>query len=144
MRAEIIRRSAIGALYDREMHLRRAAPVVMTLALMMTGTVITGCGHTERVGGDRTLRVALTEYRLNPQRASVSAGTLTIIVHNFGRLTHNLSLTRGGQSAGSTKPIAPGESAQLTVTLAPGSYVMASTILDDQALGEYGSLQVTS
>ncbi len=101
-----------------------------------------GCGHTEHVGSDRTLRVALTEFRMNPQSATVSAGQLTIIVHNFGRLTHNLALSHGGQSAAATKPIAPGESAQLTVTLVPGTYVMASTILDDEALGQYGTLRV--
>ena len=35
---------------------------------------------------------------------------------------------------------APGQSAELFATLAAGKYLMASTILSDQALGAYGTL----
>jgi plastocyanin len=104
---------------------------------------LTGCGHTEEVGADHTLSVALTEYRLNPQSARVAAGPLTVVVRNFGRLTHNLVISLNGQLAASTRPLAPGESAAITVTLAAGSYRMASTIQSDQALGAYGTLTVT-
>jgi hypothetical protein len=122
----------------------RGAKLPLTLAALALAWAGGGCGHTQRVGSDRTLRVALTEYHLNPQSARVSGGAVTILVHNYGRLTHNLAISRGGQSAGATKPIAPGESAVLTLTLAPGTYLMASTILSDEALGEYGTLKVTS
>ena len=42
----------------------------------------------------------------------------------------------------STKPIAPGQTAQLDAALPPGHYLMASSILSDQALGAYGTLIV--
>ncbi len=106
--------------------------------------VLSGCGHTQRVGADRTLSVALTEYHLNPQSARVGAGTLTIVVRNYGRLTHNLVISMNGQPAASTKPLGPGQSTSIIVFLNAGSYQMASTILSDQALGEYGTLTVTS
>jgi hypothetical protein len=112
------------------------------LCLMLAGA-LTACGHTQQVGSDHTLSVALTEYRLNPQSARVASGTLTLVVRNFGRLTHNLVISMNGQPAASTRPLAPGESAAITVNLAAGSYEMASTILSDQALGEYGTLTVT-
>ena len=92
------------------------------------------------VGADRTLSVALTEYHLNPQSARVGAGTLTILVRNYGRLTHNLVISMNGQPTASTRPPGPGQSTTITVSLTAGSYQMASTILSDQALGEYGTL----
>jgi uncharacterized cupredoxin-like copper-binding protein len=123
----------------------KLAPALATLVLL------SGCGHTEAVGSDRTLYVALSEYRVTPQSVRVSAGPLTVFVHNYGRLTHNLVITLNGQATGTTRPatgttrpIWPGQSAEITLTLTPGTYLMASTILSDQALGQYGTLTVTS
>ena len=106
--------------------------------------VVAGCGHTENVGASRTLQMGLTEYRLTPENARVSAGVLTIVVHNYGVLTHNLVVSSNGQTVDSTQPIWPGQTADLSLSLAPGDYQMASTIQADQALGEYGTLTVTS
>jgi hypothetical protein len=117
---------------------------MLCLAVAYVGLSLAGCSHTQAVGSDRTLQVALTEYRLNPQSVRVSAGPLTVLVHNYGRLTHNLVVSLNGQAAGATRPLWPGQDAAITVMLAPGTYVMASTILSDQALGEYGTLKVTS
>jgi plastocyanin len=104
---------------------------------------VAGCGQTHSVGSSRTLHVGVTEYRIRPQSVRVSAGSLTIIVHNYGRLTHNLDVSQNGRSAGSTHPIPPGESAELALYLTPGTYLMASTIVSDQSLGAYGTLTVT-
>jgi uncharacterized cupredoxin-like copper-binding protein len=112
--------------------------------LLALASLSSGCGHAVEVGGDRTLQVSLSEYHVLPQSVRVSAGSLTIVVHNYGRLAHNLVLFQNDVSTGATKPIWPGQSAQLTVTLSPGTYLMASTILSDQALGAYGTLTVTS
>jgi hypothetical protein len=114
------------------------AVVAASLALLC------GCGETHVVGSDRTLQVGLTEYHLTPQNVRTTAGGLTILVHNYGRLTHDLVLSLGGHPEGSTKPIAPGQTAALVITLAPGKYLLDSTILQDQALGAYGTLTVTS
>jgi len=86
--------------------------------------------------------VALTEYRVMPQSIRASSGQLTILVRNDGRLTHNLVVSSNGQPVGSTPPIAPGASTSVAVDLVPGKYVMSSTILGDQALGEYGTLTI--
>jgi uncharacterized cupredoxin-like copper-binding protein len=116
--------------------MKLAVPVVCAL-------LTSACGHTHVVGSSRTVDLALTEYRLIPQDVRVSAGQLTLQVRNDGRLTHNLVVSNNGQPEASTPPLAPGQSLALTVTLAPGKYSMASTILSDQALGEYGTLKVT-
>ncbi|MDQ6730986.1 MAG: hypothetical protein M3022_11970 [Actinomycetota bacterium] len=88
------------------------------------------------------LHVALSEYRVAPQQVSAPAGTLTIFVHNYGRLNHNLVISYRGVPEAFTEPIRPGQSAELITSLTPGRYVMASTVLSDQALGTYGSLTV--
>jgi hypothetical protein len=126
------------------MSVRSAIKLALALTSLALAPLTGGCGDTEQIGSDRTLHLALREYRVNPQSVRVSAGALTIFVQNFGRLTHNLVVSLNGQSAGSTKPIAPGQSAELLLTLTPGRYLMASTILSDEALGEYGTLTVTS
>jgi hypothetical protein len=118
--------------------------LVVSLATALLAVALGGCAHSQVVGADRTLRVGLTEYRVTPGDVRVSAGLLTIFVHNYGRLTHNLVVSLNGQSAGATRPLWPGQDAVIAVTLTPGTYVMASTILSDEALGEYGTLKVTS
>jgi hypothetical protein len=112
------------------------------LAVVAAIVLVAGCGNTRVVGAGRTLQVGLTEYRLVPQSAHALAGMLTIVAHNYGRLTHNLTVLMNGQPEGSTAPIPPGGSANLTVYLPKGHYTLASTIQSDQTLGAYGSLIV--
>ena len=110
---------------------------------LAAAALLAGCGNTSQVGRDRTFQVALTEYHVSPQRVQALAGTLTIFVHNYGRLSHNLVISSNGHPDFSTQPIPPGETSELLATLAPGNYLMSSTILSDQALGAYGTLIVT-
>ncbi len=121
----------------------RAAIALLAAAALALGLLIAGCGATTQVSSDRTFEVALTEYHVSPQRVRAPAGTLTIFVHNYGRLSHNLVISSGGHPDFSTEPIPPGQTTELLATLAPGSYLMSSTILSDQALGAYGTLIVT-
>ncbi|MGO9884007.1 MAG: cupredoxin domain-containing protein [Solirubrobacteraceae bacterium] len=119
------------------------APRLAPLLATAVAALLAGCGHTTQVGDNRTFAVALTEYHVSPQRVRVPAGTLTIFVHNYGRLSHNLVISSHGRPDFSTQPIPPGETSELLATLAPGNYLMSSTILSDQALGAYGTLVVT-
>jgi hypothetical protein len=114
------------------------------LAICALGIVVAvaGCGHTPVVGPHRTLHLALTEYRIDPQSVRAPAGKLTILVRNYGRRTHNLVLLLKGQSQASTIPLWPGASAKLSLYLSPGTYVMESTILSDESLGVSGTLVV--
>jgi plastocyanin len=115
------------------------------LTAVAAGALATGlaaCGGSRHLSGGRPLRLALSEYRLHPENVRLDAGTLTIFIHNYGRLTHNVVVSEDGQSVAATKPIAPGQSAELDLSLAPGQYLMTSTILSDEALGQYGTLTV--
>ncbi|HEX3834629.1 MAG TPA: hypothetical protein VHW04_21785 [Solirubrobacteraceae bacterium] len=112
------------------------------LLAALPALALAGCGHVARVGPGATLQVALNEYRVTPQDVRAGSGPLTIVVHNDGRLTHDLVITQDGRQTAATEPLAPGQTTDLVTTLAPGRYLMASTILSDQALGAYGTLNV--
>ena len=114
----------------------------MLLAGCLTLT-LGGCGSTELVGSGGHIQIGLSEYRVSPQRVSAHPGPLTLVVYNFGRVVHNLAATRGGRVIAQTHPIAPGASAVLTLEVSSGSYVLVSTLFDDQSLGAYGSLIVS-
>ena len=114
----------------------------MLVSLVLT-CVLAGCSHTRQAGAGRTVQMSLTEYHLNPESVDASGGVLAIVIHNSGRLTHNLVVSANGQSVAGTKPIPPGQTAELDLNLAPGTYQMSSTILSDDALGAYGTLTVT-
>lgn len=123
--------------------MRRARVAILPLlAGAASAAVFAGCGHTLAVGSGRTLRLALTEYRVVPQSVLAEPGDLTLIVANDGRLTHNLAISSGDTLVAQTPPIAPGASSELLLNLSRGSYVMASTLFSDQALGTYGTLKV--
>jgi plastocyanin len=104
--------------------------------------ITAGCGSTEVIRSGRQLTVALTEYHLRPQSAEISAGPVTIVAHNYGRLTHNLVVFENGRPQDSMHPIPPGGSEQLTVYLGAGRYILSSTVQSDQALGMFGRLVV--
>jgi hypothetical protein len=116
-----------------------------TRLLLMGAAVaaLAGCGHTAFVGSGRTLRVALTEYRVSPQSIRSTPGELTLVVENDGRLAHSLAISDRGAIVGQTPPLQPGTQTYLVLTLTPGSYLMTSTLFSDQALGTYGTLTVT-
>lgn len=117
-----------------------ACAVLVSLAL---AGAVSACGHTVVVGPQRVVRVVLTEYRMNPGRVRVSAGPLTIVVRNLGRLNHNFAVLHNEQIQAETKPLATGQRTELIIYLTPGTYVMGSTLFSDRALGLYGTLIVS-
>lgn len=117
--------------------------MLIASGLVLAATA-SGCSHPQVVGRERIFQLALTEYRVIPGSVRAKSGPLTILAHNYGRLTHNLAISRNGKVMAETKPLWPGASAVLTVALPAGRYAMGSTLFDDQALGEYGTLTVTS
>ncbi|MEA2197897.1 MAG: Cupredoxin-like domain [Solirubrobacteraceae bacterium] len=106
--------------------------------------MLAGCAHTVRVGGSRDLHVALTEYQLTPETVRAYAGTLTITIRNMGTRTHNFTISLGNVNETQPVDLTPGETTTMTVDLAPGKYMLRSTITGDQALGLWGSLDVVA
>ena len=121
--------------------LRMPGPVRTALALTLAWT-LAACDHTIRVGGGRTLHVTLSEYRITPDTVRAYAGTLTIDVRNIGTRTHNLAVSLGNYNEVVSPDLTPGGTATVIVNLSPGQYMMRSLIVNDQALGEWGMLDV--
>jgi hypothetical protein len=122
--------------------MRKLRAATRRLLIAVGLAALAGCGHTATVGANRTVQVALTEYRVIPQSIESRAGQLTLVVQNDGRLAHDLAVARHGVILGQTPPLRPGARTDLVLTLSPGSYVMSSTLFSDQALGAYGTLTV--
>ena len=119
-------------------------PPLSLLAAALVSLCLAACGSSTTVGKDGTLRIALSEYRVIPQDVHTTAGVLTLVVHNYGRFTHDLVISLDGQPEIASQPIPPGQTQVLSAALIPGRYLMASSILSDQALGAYGTLDVGS
>lgn len=111
---------------------------------LLLAWALAGCGHVVTVGNSRHLVVALTEYRVTPETVRAYSGTLTITVHNVGTRVHNLAISTAKTNEGITPDLPPGTSTTMTVDLAPGKYMMRSTIIDDQSLGLWGTLDVVA
>jgi predicted small secreted protein len=126
------------------MRLRPLAAVLLA-PLLLAGC---GAGRAVRVAGHR-LALTLSEYRIVPQTASVPAGRLMIAACNRGILTHNVVLQRGSLDSDERTPLAgiptllPGRcDATTTQPLAPGRYLLASTVGNQAVLGMAATLIV--
>jgi hypothetical protein len=118
--------------------------------------LLAGCGLAGGCGEGAALRVAghrvavtLEEYRILPQRLSVPAGRLTIVAHNQGVLTHNVAVERGNLDSAERENLAdirtllPGHSGSVvTEPLAPGRYLLVSTVGNQAVLGMSATLVV--
>jgi hypothetical protein len=113
-----------------------------TLAALLVGGLLTGCGAGHHASARDALNVSVNEWRLTPESTDATPGPLLIVVHNSGRLAHNLVLSRDGVRISFTAPIMPGQSADLETTVERGSYQLLSSMVDDEATGVYGTLHV--
>ena len=112
------------------------------LAALLIGAVLGGCGAAHHVAGGGTLHVSVNEWRVTPGHIDAGPGGLEIVVHNSGRLAHNLVISHDGVRVAATLPIMPGQDADVFASIGKGSYLMYSSMLDDQATGVYGTLHV--
>jgi hypothetical protein len=113
-----------------------------TLAALLVAGLLTGCGASHDIARGGALDVSVNEWRLTPEHTDANPGPLLIVVHNAGRLAHNLVLSRDGVRISFTAPIMPGQNADLQTTVQKGNYELLSSMLDDQATGVYGTLKV--
>ena len=120
-------------------------------AALLAALLLAGCGaggQTMHVAGHR-LALTLEEYRILAQTASVPAGPLRIVACNRGILTHNVALQRGTLDSSERTTLTdiptllPGKCGSvLTTPLAPGRYLLASTVGNQAVLGMAATLIV--
>lgn len=128
-------------------------------ALALLGAwLVVACGQ---AGGQpqaaHALVVSASEYRFLPAQFSLPAGQpSTISLKNVGQQPHDLTLATGpgvptpdthGDAAHATKSAFhvaadPGQSATLTLTLAPGDYTLICSVPGHAELGMRGSISV--
>ena len=75
-----------------------------------------------RTAGASEIDVSLLEGRLAVSATTLTAGKITLVAVNKGKLTHGLAIMGTGLSPRRTPTIAVGKTARLTVTLKAGSY----------------------
>jgi hypothetical protein len=124
---------------------QRSLAATLLAALLLAGC---GTGRTTRLTGHR-LTLTLSEYRIQPQTASVPAGPVRIVACNRGILTHNVALQRGTLDSEERTTLTgiptllPGKCGSvLSTPLAPGRYLLASTVGNQAVLGMVATLIV--
>jgi uncharacterized cupredoxin-like copper-binding protein len=135
----VSRRLALGGLL-------LAVTLLVALSFALASS---GGPATVRVDG-HLVRVTLSEYSIKPERISVPAGALEIVVHNGGILTHNLTLEHehldsNGEPVviASSGTLLPGMTVHTSVpALSAGRYKLSSTISNQADLGMTGTLSV--
>ncbi len=106
-----------------------------------TGTT-TAATTTTTTAKPQTTKVAVTETEFKVEAASTSlkAGQITFQAKNAGKIPHDLAIKQTGDK---TKLIQPGGTAELTVTLKPGTYELYCTVPGHEAAGMKQNITVT-
>ena len=112
----------------------------LVLALAACGS---DSGSSDSSGGSGSaLEVTETDFALAPAELAVDAeGEVTITAVNNGETEHALEIEGSGVEE-ETDTIAPGESAEVTVELKPGTYEMYCPIGNHRELGMEGTIVV--
>lgn len=130
--------------------MRRLAALTLLGALTLAGC---GGGPSYTRVEDGVLKIDLDEYTLRPENLEVPAGTVHLVAHNSGRLTHNLTIEardrETGEEAtvyGRTDTLQPGQTGRERdpITLKPGKYRLVCSIGNHDDLGQYGELKVVA
>ena len=121
-----------------------AAVRLRPLPMLCAALALTGCAATKTTVLPRhELRVREDEYRILPRSVSVPPGRLKIVVANAGVLAHNLVVEHDGAVVAAVPTILPGATGgPIKVTLAPGTYTLASTLSSQANLGMEATLHV--
>lgn len=91
-----------------------------------------------------SIPVTESEFKLVLPSLKTAAGKVTFAVTNAGKIQHDLAVTGPGvKGIAKTPLINPGASANLTVTLAAGSYTLYCTVPGHKTLGMVATLTVS-
>jgi plastocyanin len=109
----------------------------MTTGLVLVLLVLGACGGQAVSGSD----VEVGEFWITPNDHLLQAGTVELVVENYGEFSHTLVVSdASGTVIGATDLIAPEASTTLTVELLPGSYTFTCRIvkgLDDGSVVDH-------
>jgi len=139
--------------------------VVGCICLLLLGTAV-GCGGGGDTGGGKeeqeeappsvaageptvaenpieVIQVNETEMSLDPSEITLQQpGAYVFRAVNVGNVVHSLRIEGNGIEEQQTRDIGPGESADLTVTLGPGTYELDCPVDNHEELGMRGTVAV--
>jgi len=105
--------------------------------------------------GARTIDVQLGEMFVRPNRATISAGKVTFVAHNSGRVIHELMVERAPlkfdgpgrpnekAAMGMIEDMTPGTRGKMTLRLRPGTYELFCNVPGHYAAGQHTTFTVT-
>ncbi len=100
----------------------------------------------EQTGAETPLEIIQvneTEMSLDPSEITLQQpGAYVLRAVNVGNVVHSLRIEGNGIEEQQTRDIEPGESADLTVTLGPGTYELDCPVDNHEELGMRGSVTV--
>ena len=118
------------------------------LAALAAAVALAGCGSDDEEAARptgasmQTIEIGESEFKLQPATVTVDdPGVYTFHAVNNGSTDHALEIEGEGVEA-ETETIAPGESADLEVTLEKGTYEMYCPVGDHEDRGMKGSVAV--
>jgi hypothetical protein len=129
---------------------RRTHASTLCLTLALAAAALAGCGsQAPVVVRGQTLHLRLDEFRILPGTVEIHAGRVQIVAHNFGVLTHNVTVELSKRDSNGnpvvlakTPVLLPGASQSVNVSLGPGRYVLASSVAEQTDLGMTSTLVV--
>lgn len=86
-------------------------------------------------GQGQEIVVTESEYALTLPEGDVPAGPAVFRVENDGSSLHDLAISGPGLDTEVSDRVRPGETTQLSVELAPGTYTLWCTVANHRALG---------
>ncbi len=141
--------------------LRVFAAVAVGLTLLAVLAVGLGAATAApaRVQAASKVAVILKEWKLTPSSAGIKAGRVTFEVKNAGTIAHEFVVLRtnvhhhllAGKGAeasekgikGEISKVSPGQMRTLTLTLAPGTYVLLCNLPGHYKAGQFAALHVS-
>ena len=102
-----------------------------------------GSSAASTVGQNGTLTATEADFSIDLGTKTLKAGPYLVTVNNTGSATHDLVVEQNGTKLAGTSSIAPGQSASLSVTLKPGTYVFYCSIGNHRAMGMEVTVTVT-
>jgi hypothetical protein len=114
---------------------RSPVPIVVFIAAVLASAAASANARTERAPANtQVVRVTLQEYAIL-MPGKLRPGRTTFLLRNRGRFPHNFTVLYGPTRFHS-RDVLPGTTAALTVTLKPGAYLVACTVLNGGHLAQ--------
>jgi uncharacterized cupredoxin-like copper-binding protein len=146
-------------------HARARALAVLLVAALALGVAAVGCGSDSSTASTGPVGISLVEHKIVPSNTKAKAGTVTFDIRNDGTETHEFLVVKsdldpkalpldedgavdekgdGVEFIDERENIKPGGTAQLSVDLQPGSYVLLCNLENHYSMGMVTAFIVTS